>query len=141
MRAIDLFYPVAALAFWTFLVLHVMGFSRVRAVARGRARISEFAYGETERVPERIRRANRNMINLLEVPLLFYAGSLFAINLSAVSTTLVVLAWVYFALRVLHSVIHLTTNNILQRASVFGASNLVVVAMWVVLVVGAARVT
>jgi hypothetical protein len=141
MRAIDLFYPVAALAFWTFLVLHVMGFSRVRAVARGRARISEFAYGETERVPERIRRANRNMINLLEVPLLFYVGSLFAINLSAVSTTLVVLAWVYFALRVLHSVIHLTTNNILQRASVFGASNLVVVAMWVVLVVGAARVT
>jgi len=141
MRAIDLFYPVAALAFWTFLVLHVMGFSRVRAVARGRARISEFAYGETERVPERIRRANRNMINLLEVPLLFYVGSLFAINLSAVSTTLVVLAWVYFALRVLHSVIHLTTNNILHRASVFGASNLVVVAMWVALVVGAARVT
>jgi len=141
MRAIDLFYPVAALSFWTFLVLHVMGFSRVRAVARGRARISEFAYGETERVPERIRRANRNMINLLEVPLLFYVGSLFAINLSAVSTTLVVLAWVYFALRVLHSIIHLTTNNILQRASVFGASNLVVVAMWVVLVVGAARVT
>src|SRR5262245_56406283 len=137
MRVIELFYPVAALAFWTFLVLHAMGFSRVRAVLKGRARISEFAYGETERVPERIRRTNRNVINLLEVPLLFYVGCLFAMFLGSVSSTLVLLAWVYFALRVLHSLIHLTTNNILHRASVYGASNLVVVAIWLVLVIGA----
>jgi hypothetical protein len=141
MRATELLYPVAALAFWTFVVLHAMGFSRVGAVFKGRTRISEFAYGETERVPERIRRTNRNVINLLEVPVLFYVGCLFAISLDSVSTALVLLAWVYFALRVVHSVVHLTTNNIVHRAAVYGASNLVVVAMWVVLVIGAPRAT
>lgn len=39
-------------------------------------------------------------------------------------------AWVYVGLRVLHSLIHLTYNHVIQRMLVFAASNVVLVALW-----------
>lgn len=40
------------------------------------------------------------------------------------------LAWVYVALRFLHSFIHLTYNNVLHRLSAFAVSNFVLIGMW-----------
>ena len=41
------------------------------------------------------------------------------------------LAWTYVALRVAHSLIHLTTNNVMHRLTLFGISNVVLVTMWI----------
>ncbi len=40
------------------------------------------------------------------------------------------LAWGYVGLRVLHSLIHLTTNNLAVRPAVFALGNVVLIAMW-----------
>ena len=42
-----------------------------------------------------------------------------------------VLAWAYVVLRVLHSAIHLTYNNLFHRLPVFAASNVILVALWI----------
>ena len=42
-----------------------------------------------------------------------------------------IVAWVYVALRALHSVIHLTYNNVIHRLIPFALSNLVLMAFWV----------
>lgn len=43
-----------------------------------------------------------------------------------------VLAWAYVALRVIHTLIHLTYNNVLHRLTAFAASNGVLGTLWVV---------
>jgi hypothetical protein len=44
---------------------------------------------------------------------------------------LLVLAWVYVGLRALHSLVHLTYNNVMHRLIVFAAGNVVLAALWV----------
>ncbi len=139
MNAGAILYPVVALGLWTFIVLNVMGIARVRATMQGKIRMSEFAFGETERVPEWIRRSNRNLMNLLEVPVLFYLAWILAFVVSAVTTAFVVLAWLYVALRVMHTVVHRTSNNVFHRAALFEASNLAVLVMWIIVTIAVLR--
>jgi len=39
-------------------------------------------------------------------------------------------AWLYVALRVVHSVIHLTYNRVMHRLIPFAISNVVLIAYW-----------
>jgi hypothetical protein len=127
----DILYPMIALVLWTFAVLLLVPRARFRA-ARGRlVRASDFACGESERVPEDVRLPNRNYMNLLELPVLFYVAclTLYATGRAEVST--LALAWAFVALRVAHSLVHLTYNNVLHRMRVFALSVAVLVALWV----------
>ena len=42
----------------------------------------------------------------------------------------IALAWVYVGLRVVHSAIHLTYNNVMHRLIAFALSNAVLIALW-----------
>lgn len=79
---------------------------------------------------ERVQVAD-NFRNLFEVPVLFFALAAVALATGYVPDWLVACAWVFFALRVLHSFIHCTYNKVYHRLTVFLASFLLLVAMWV----------
>lgn len=125
-----IFLPVAALAFWTLLVLLLIPFTRVRAGRRGEVRVDDFRMGESAGVPEHVSLPNRNYMNLLELPLLFYVACVVLFTIGAVGPWALALAWSYVALRVLHSCIHLTTNHVPHRALAFGISNLALLGLW-----------
>ena len=131
MRAEAIFRPVGLLALWTMLVLLMTGVRRLGAVRAGRVKRGDFRLGESAQVPEDVAIANRNLMNLLEVPLLFYVVCLCLYVTHQVHAGLLALAWVYAALRVFHSLIHLTTNNVTHRLFVFGLSNFVLVTIWI----------
>lgn len=126
-----IFLPMAALALLTFLVMGFIPKRRFRAVAKGLVAADDFALGESARVPPDVSIPNRNYMNLLELPVLFYVGALMYYVADRVDQTALIVAWVYVALRVAHSAIHLTSNNIRQRLTVFGISNLVLMAFWI----------
>lgn len=46
------------------------------------------------------------------------------------SAALVAMAWAYVALRILHSLIHLSYNHVIHRLMAFAASNLVLIVLW-----------
>ena len=71
-KPLDMLLPIFALAFWTFLVLNVLGISRIRAGRRRLISADDFRLGESDRVPAQVRLTNRNYMNLLELPVLFY---------------------------------------------------------------------
>ena len=48
------------------------------------------------------------------------------------------LAWAYVVTRIVHSFVHLGANKIPPRMAVYGASWLVLLAMWATLVAGGA---
>jgi hypothetical protein len=81
-------------------------------------------------VPYDVALPNRNLINLLEVPLLFYVVCLALYVTHHVQPGCLRLAWAYVALRIVHSLIHLTSNNVRQRLAFFAVSNFVLVALW-----------
>lgn len=125
--------PVFALAGWTLLVLVLVAWRRVRAALRGELSPSAFTLGETAAVPPLAVQANRNYMNLLELPVLFYVGCLVAWVAQPTAPALVPLAWAYVVLRVVHSLVHLSYNHVMHRFAVFAASNLVLALFWVLL--------
>ena len=131
MRAESIFAPVSALALWTVLVMWLTGFRRVRAVRARRVSPRAFRLGESPEVPPDVAVANRNLMNLLELPVLFYVVTIGFYVTHHVSHRALLLAWIYVGLRVLHSLEHLTRNNIMRRLTTFTLSSVVLVMLWI----------
>jgi hypothetical protein len=128
----SIFLPVLALAVLTMLVLLIAATKRFRAVGAGQIGPNDFALGESANVPGHVSLGNRNYMNLLELPVLFYVVCLGLYVTGTVDTLVMNLAWAYVVLRVIHSLVHLTYNNVLHRLGVFAISNFVLAAIWVV---------
>ena len=77
--------------------------------------------------------ASDNFKNLFEVPVLFYALCAVLASAQDVSAFFVVGAWVYVALRCIHSFIHLTYNRVMHRFTVYVLSTVVLFALWAAL--------
>jgi hypothetical protein len=103
-----IFAPMGALAFLTFGVVILIPIRRFRAGAAGQIVADDFKFGESSAVPGHVSIPNRNYMNLLELPMLFYVGSLMFFVTGKVDGVVLAVAWLYVALRVIHSAIHLT---------------------------------
>jgi len=139
MSRADVLWPLFALAAWTVCMLLFVAARRVHGGVTGKAHAREYALGESPAVPPPIALPNRNYMNLLELPVLFYVVCLMAYVTGAVSPLMVALAWTYVALRVVHSLVHVTYNRILHRFTAFAASNFVLVALWMLVGIALAR--
>ncbi len=131
MEPTSIFMPVSALVILTFLVLLLIPYKRIMASLNNKVTAADFAYGESKRVPGDVSLPNRNMMNLLEIPVLFYVLCVILFITGNVTPFFVNLAWLYFALRLAHSVVHLSYNNVLHRLACFGSSNIVLLVMWI----------
>lgn len=126
-----IFAPMGAMALLTFLVLGLIPFTRFRAVAAREVTADDFKFGESPRVPPHVAVTNRNLMNLLELPILFYVAGLMYAVAGRVDRTALILAWAYVAVRAIHSLIHLTYNNVIHRLTAYAVSNVVLIALWV----------
>lgn len=127
-----IFWPMGALALITFTVLGHIPIRRFAAVKCGAVSVDDFRLGESERVDGHVSMPNRAMMNLLEVPMLFYIICLMALVSGLATHAMLVLAWGYVALRLSHTLIHMTYNRVMHRVIPFAASNLVLIVMWIV---------
>jgi len=126
-----IFLPVSAMAMLTFMVLLLIPYKRVKARLANQVSNEDFSYGESQRVPGSVALPNRNMMNLLEIPVLFYVLCIILFITGNVTPFFVNSAWIYFALRLGHSIVHLSYNHVLHRLAFFASSNLVLLIMWI----------
>jgi hypothetical protein len=126
-----IFAPMGAMALLTFLVLGFIPARRFRAVFAGRATRDDFKFGESPAVPGDVTIPNRNYMNLLELPVLFYVAGIMYFVAGRLDEPALIVAWVFVALRAIHSVIHMTYNNVLHRLTAFALSNFVLMAFWI----------
>jgi len=131
MNQAAIFWPVGALAMLTFAVLLQIPLRRFRAGFKSRVNYGDFRYGESQGVPGDVSIPNRNYMNLLELPVLFYVLCLALHATAHVTQGLLWAAWAYVALRAVHTVIHLTYNDVRHRGAAFAVSNIVLLAMWI----------
>lgn len=124
-------YPMLALVGWTMAMLTLVGQRRLASRLHPR----EFAVGESAQVPPSVSLPNRNFMNLLEMPVLFYVVSLTFFVTQQATAAAVALAWLFVALRIAHSLVHITYNNVMHRLGVFALANFVLLGLFAYLLV------
>ena len=135
MHQIAILYPIIALAMLTFIVLLLIPYQRFRALKLKQVVVGDFKLGESKNVPDGVSIPNRNYMNLLELPILFYVVCLTMFVTHTATPAAVALAWGYVASRAAHSLVHLTYNNVLHRLVAFVVSNLFLLTLWVLLII------
>lgn len=135
MNATAILYPGIAMFCLTLFVTLWLGVARYAAIKNRSVSIKYFRTYNEGSQPERLHLLARHVQNHFEVPPLFYAGILFTYVAGAVSAASVILAWLFFIARCVHSYVHLGSNNVSVRFFTFGASLIFLVGIWVVLAV------
>ena len=74
--------------------------------------------------------AAENFRNLFEVPVLFYVLCVALVLNGGSTPAFVTAAWVYVALRVVHSLIHVSYNRVTHRFLAYVASTLLLFGTW-----------
>jgi hypothetical protein len=121
--------PMFALMAFTMVMILTLGVSRNVAVWSGRVRIKVFKSFSEPGETEGLLAIRRNVANLFELPVIFYALCLTAFATGAVDGTTVALAWGFAVSRLIHSAIHISYNNVLHRFLVFAAGLIIVAVM------------
>lgn len=129
-----------ALAAWSVVVLWLLYAYRLPAMAKFRVSLSRVAIKNSEeyraeqaKLPAEARQVAENYNHLMEQPTVFYALVFFALTHSdggvRRSPALLLDAWLYVALRVVHSFVQCFFNRVALRFAVFAISSLVLTHM------------
>lgn len=128
-----LVWPLVAMVLLTLLVWLRLYQTRIGEMKRRRIHPQSVATSAQMAAGVEDSRAADNFRNLFELPVLFYAGVLLAIQSGADGAWLLGLAWAFVALRYLHSVIHCSYNRVLDRFKAYLFGGLALWAFWAVL--------
>lgn len=123
----QLLYAMSALVLLHFLVAGRLLYLRVRMGVYPEKR---------EILAKHELNTNNNYKNLFEMPVLFYAVCLLALQLDRVSEGMVVLCGMYVVLRYAHSAVHCFYNRIPWRLPLFLGSVLILGVVWGMVLVG-----
>ena len=125
-----IFFAMGVLAFWTFAVLLLIPIRRFRAAFAGAVSAEDFKYGESDNVPGGVSIPNRAMMNLLELPVLFYVVCLMFLVTNRADAVVLEVCWAYVAFRIAQTLVHITYNNVIHRLTMFAISNFVLISLW-----------
>ena len=126
--------PAAALVVWSLIMLFWMVFTRFPAMKAMRAAGGKSGSVSASRpggrgqdlegkIPDHVNWKAHNFTHLMEQPTLFYATVL-VLALLGPTTDMVIAAWIYTVLRIVHSFWQALVNTIPIRLMLFTASTL-----------------
>lgn len=123
--------PVITLVLWTFVMCLWLYATRIPALSKAKIAYDPRRPAEEfhAQLPAEVRWKADNYNNLMEQPTLFYAVALTLALLNAGSGLNAALAWIYVALRVVHSLVQATVNKVNLRFPLFAAATIVLLAM------------
>lgn len=123
--------PLMTLVLWTLVMCGWMYATRIPAIRRGRVPLKPDATREefNAHIPAHVRWKADNYNHLLEQPVLFYAVVVTLVLLDQWNEVNVILAWLYVAARIAHSIVQATVNIILLRFAVFNIGTLILLAL------------
>lgn len=108
-------------------------------VRLGRIRVREFGRRRTDRKAvalssrawsETSIKTSNALANQYESPVLFYVAAVLALALGGNSWVVVVLSWLFVALRIAHAIEHVGANNVRRRFVLFASALAVLCLIW-----------
>ena len=123
--------PMIAMLAWSGLIVAILLMTRIPAVVKqwGNLQFAKHSDELRPKLPEKFRYITDNYNHIFEQPTLFYAVLIYIQLAHTASQANVSLAWAYVSLRVVHSAIQLTSNNVSWRAASFATSSLILIGM------------
>lgn len=117
MQGAAILSPFIAMMVLTFVVWLYMYVRRISWIASNRIDTQEFTTPDKAGAiaPRQVIYPSLNFKNLFELPVLFYALCLYLYTSGSVDTVYVTSAWLFVALRAVHSAIHCTVNIVKAR--------------------------
>ncbi len=124
-----IFGPFLATMLLTFAVWVYMYVRRIHFIETSKLRPQDLAIpGELARLsPPAVSNPSDNLKNLFEMPVLFYALTLYLFATGQVDTVYVYAGWTFAAFRALHSAVHCTFNRVMLRFWLYAVST---AALW-----------
>ena len=125
--------PVVALAAWTMVMWLSMYATRLPAMRAAKIDTAGLVGGTGRNldgvVPDKVQWIAHNYNHLHEAPTVFYAVALVLAIVGQGDGLNATIAWVYVALRVLHSLWQATVNKVMVRFLLFSLSSLALIAL------------
>ncbi len=111
--------PAAVLVLWSLVMLFWMAFTRLPAMKKLGGGLKDAKPGGRGQnlegvIPDKVQWKAHNYAHLMEQPTIFYATALILAVMGAGALD-VLLAWIYVALRIVHSVYQATVNVVKIR--------------------------
>ena len=125
MYQISILLPVLTLAFWTFIIFAIMAPARFYFLRMKHPQTAAHTKNLKGLLPHWTERVADNYNHLFEQPVVFYAITLSIAVINNIEPLMIQLAWVYVALRVLHSIVQITFNFVPLRFTLFVTSWLI----------------
>jgi hypothetical protein len=126
-------FPMFGIVLLTLAIGSFALYVRIKSVTSGRVKIKYYRTMTGQEVPEIITKSIRCFNNMFEIPVLFYVVSVMFVCLKIESNLALWLAWAFVGFRLMHTLIHLTYNNVLHRMLAFWAGIFMVLGLWIVL--------
>ena len=123
--------PALALIIWTLIMLMVMYKRRIPAMNAISKRTQDFIDDPKlgEKMPAPARWAADNYNHLHESPTIFYALMFTIFLMDKVTPLALYCAWGFVIIRVIHSLVQITSNNVGVRFSLFLLSVVLLIVM------------
>src|SRR5262249_8266563 len=124
-----IFGPFFATMLLTLIVCVHMYVSRIYFITASKVSPQDLAVpGElARRSPPAVSNPSDNLKNLFEMPVLFYALTLYLFATGQADTGYVCAGWIFAAFRALHSAVHCTFNLVILRFWLYAVST---IALW-----------
>ena len=123
--------PMLAMMAWSGLIVAILLMTRIPVVIAqwGNLQFAKHSDELRPKMSEKFRYITDNYNHIFEQPTLFYAVLIYIQLADTANQTNISLAWAYVFLRVVHSLIQLTSNNVSWRAASFATSSLILMAI------------
>ena len=131
MLDLSILKPMLAMMAWSGLIVAILLMTRMPVVIKqwGNLQFAKHSDELRPKMSEKFRYITDNYNHIFEQPTLFYAVLIYIQLAGTTNHTNISLAWAYVSLRVVHSSIHLTSNNVSWRAASFAISSLILMVI------------
>lgn len=115
----------------TFLLWVGMATLRTRDFSTGAVRPEEIALREPK-WPRRTLQYAYAFANQFEIPVLFYVLTILAYVTHLAGLIFVILAWIFVIFRILHAYVHVTSNIVRLRGTLYGIAVVALALNWAI---------
>lgn len=130
MSSNQIFWPVLVQILITIAGFLLLGIRKTKALKTGTVDQEKTAL-DNDAWPDYVVMVSNNIRNQFQVPVLFYVLCFLFYSLGAVTAPVIYLAWAFVITRVIHAYIHMSSNYVPARFSVFTIGFVIIIVMTV----------
>ena len=122
--------PVFVQVLLTSVVMVLMGRRRIQAAKNKEISMSAFRTMNLTGASEQVIATSRNFDNQFQMPMLYLFSVVFTLQLGLADVAYVILGAFFVVLRIIHTVVHIGSNNVRLRFNVFLFGCVVLWGIW-----------